>query len=249
MRKLIIANWKMNPLSVSEAVNLAKKEDVKNAIIAPPFVFLESVGKILKYARLAAQDVFSSNAGAYTGEISPVMLKKLGVQYIIIGHSERRRLGETDDVINKKIIAVLENGLKPILCVGEPLTVRKKGLNYAQNFVKSQLQKALYSLNSKSYILNSRLIIAYEPVWAIGTGIPDKPESAAKMHKYIKNLLATRYSLLVKVIYGGSVNFKNAKSFLKNSEIDGALVGGASLNTIEFRLIVKTVSNIKIKKT
>lgn len=237
----------MNPLSVSEAVKLTKKEDIKGAVIAPPFVFLESVEKVLKQAELGAQDIFWEEKGAYTGEISAAMLKNLKVKYVIIGHSERRCLGETDEIINKKLTATIKAGLTPILCVGEPLNIRKKGLLSAKTFIKNQLLKNLKginlkSLNSKFSILNSRFIVAYEPVWAISTGttgIPAKPEDAVEMHKFIKDLLATRYSLLAKVLYGGSVNSKNAESFLKNPEIDGALVGGASLKPEEFKKIVK----------
>lgn len=248
MSKIIIANWKINPLSVSEAVKLAKKEDIKGVVIASPFVFLESVGKILKHAELAAQNTFWEEKGAYTGEISAQMLKNIGVKYVIIGHSERRRLGETDKIINKKITAAIKADLTPILCVGEPLNIRKKGLTVAKKFVKNQLQLDFKNANKLIKLKAKSLIIAYEPVWAIGTGIPDNPSSAAEMHKFIKNFLKTKnYRLKAEVLYGGSVNAKNAASFLNRPEIDGALVGGASLNPKEFRMIVDSINN-KIKK-
>lgn len=243
MEKLIVANWKMNPRISTQAVKLAMAEDFENAVIVPPFVFLDQIKKNLKRASLGAQDVFwinpPINQGAYTGEISPLMLKNAGANYVIIGHSERRQLlKENDKIINKKITAALKAGLKVILCVGEPLSIRKKGLIAVQNFIKNQLRKNLEGIKFKS--LNSRLIIAYEPIWAIGAGTPAKPEDAVQIHKFIKKILNIKpHTLNPKIIYGGSVNSRNLKFFLKNSEIDGALVGGASLNPKEFKKIVK----------
>lgn len=228
--KLLVANWKMNPLSVSQAIRLAKAEDLTGVVIAPSFVHLGEVKEVIKRAVLGAQDTFWGREGAATGEISPVMLKTLGVRYVILGHSERRCLtGETDEMINKKIQAALAAGLKPILCVGEPTPVRRKGMTAAQKFVKTQLQKDLKGVKRP-------VIIAYEPIWAIGTGKADKPEETAKIHRFIKKLIPTQ------VIYGGSMTSKNIKSFLKYKEIGGALVGGASLNAGEFRKIFNAAS-------
>ncbi len=243
MKKLIIANWKMNPASEKEAVKLAAKTEKgalksgNDVVIAPPFPFLASVKKVLKKAKLGAQDDFWENQGAYTGEISPAMLKSFGVKYVIAGHSERRRLGETDDAINKKVKASLKIGLKPVLCVGEPLEVRKKGLAAAKNFVKGQLKKDLKGVSQ------SGLIVAYEPVWAISTNKgakPDKPEDSLEMIRFIKAFLRKERKMKPAVLYGGSVTSKNAESFIQYQDINGALVGGASLKSEEFIKIIKS---------
>ncbi|KKU15156.1 triose-phosphate isomerase [Candidatus Wolfebacteria bacterium RIFCSPLOWO2_01_FULL_45_19] len=234
MNKLLIANWKMNPETLREAVRLARAEDLSGVVVAPPFVYLESAGKALRNAHLGAQDVSLSEPRAVTGEISPVMLKNLGVKFVIVGHSERRALGETDEMINKKVIAALKAGLKVVLCVGEP----SRPMTRTKNYVKNQLEKDLAGL-LKLKAKSSKLIIAYEPVWAIGTGTPDNPKTAAEMISYIKKLLKAKSLKLkaVKVLYGGSVTAKNSAGFFKRPEIDGALVGGASLNAKEFRKI------------
>ena len=236
--KLLVANWKENPLSAEDAANLAKSIDAEGVVVCPPFLFLESVRKNIKKARLGAQDVFWGNLGAYTGEISWKQLVEAGVEYVIIGHSERRKyLKETDELINNKVITSLEAGLKVILCVGESADTRSKGINHAKLFIEQQLDKDLIGLSKNK----ENLIIAYEPVWAIGTGTPDTPESAAEMSVFIKQLLVNSYKLSVKVLYGGSVNAGNAREFLSNKEIDGALVGGASLKPEEFRGITSSI--------
>lgn len=233
----------MNPASEKEALLLARKTEagiakstMAEVVIAPPFPFLIPVKKVLKKAKLGAQDDFWENGGAYTGEVSAAMLKTSGVKYVIVGHSERRRLGETDEIISKKIKAALKLKIKPILCVGESLEVRKKGLTAAKNFVKSQLKKDLKGISGKG------LIIAYEPIWAISTNKgakPDKPEDSLEMAKFIKEILhSTFYMLHTRILYGGSVNSKNAENFLQYEEINGALVGGASLKSEEFKKII-----------
>lgn len=240
MRKLIIANWKMNPGGIKEAVKLAGASDFKGAVIAPPYVFIPAVKAVLKKAALGAQDAFWEESGAYTGEISPGTLKKMGVGYVVIGHSERRRrLSETDEMINKKLLASLKSGLKVILCVGEDKSIRKKGFSAAKNFVRNQLKKNLRGVKS-SVISHRSLVIAYEPIWAIGTGRPARPRDAVLMHAFIKKFLASKpYVLRPRIVYGGSVNSGNIGSFLANPEVEGALVGGASLNASEFRKILK----------
>jgi len=237
MNKLIIANWKMNPATTKEAIRLAQESDVEGLVICPPFLFLEEVSKIIKKAKLGAQDCFWEEKGAYTGEISPKELKSLGVKYVIIGHSERRQnLGETDEIVAKKIIATVNNNLTPILCVGETKEERASGKT--EEVVKRELKIGLSLLANQPHTLNP--IIAYEPIWAIGTGIPDTPENMVNMVKFIKEtLVASGYTLSPKIIYGGSVNSKNEKSFLKHKEIDGALVGGASLKSKEIKKIVE----------
>jgi len=245
--KTIIANFKMNPASKKEAGDLfvyyrQKIAALKNVdfIVAPPFVYLkEAVESGLK---TASQDCFYEDTGAYTGEISPLMLKNLGVQYVILGHSERRKLGETDEMINKKLQAVVRNGLIPILCVGETKKEKESGIK--EEIIKGQLEKDL-GLNSKFSILNSRLIIAYEPVWAIGSGDFCDPREANKIHEFIRNLLNSRFQILnSKILYGGSVDNKNIASFLQIKEIDGALVGGASLKKEEFARILEIADSM-----
>ena len=236
----------MNPKTSREATKLARAIDAKNVVICPSFPFLGAVKKAIKKARLGSQDVFWEEKGAYTGEVSPAMLKNSGIEYVIVGHSERRRwLNETDEMINKKVLATLRAGLKVILCVGEPLIVRRQGLAAAKKYVKSQLQKDLSGIsNLKPKTQN--LIIAYEPIWAIGTGRSDKPEETFAMAKFIKQFLHSKFYILnSKVLYGGSVNSKNVWDFVKYKEIDGALVGGASLNAKEFRKIIKRVRRLR----
>lgn len=242
--KIIIANWKSNPKSIDEARKLAKAVDFSNAVVCPPFPFLEAVGRTLKKASLGAQDVFWGDVGAYTGEVSWRHLKNLGVKYVIIGHSERRRyLKESDELISKKVEAALKACLKVVLCVGEDLNIHKEGTDSVKIFVKNQLENDL-PLNPTSHIPNSRLVVAYEPVWAISTEAgakPDTPENAVEMIKFIKEILNSRFNIMnPMVLYGGSVNAKNAAEFLMNKEIDGALVGGASLKPKEFKIIFDT---------
>jgi triosephosphate isomerase len=240
MAKILIFNWKMNPASLKEALVLAKISDQKNIVVAPPFVFIEEVQKKLKKAKLGAQDLFWEAGGAFTGEISSQELKKMGVKYVIVGHSERRhKLGETDEVIAKKIKAAVDGGLTPVLCVGETFTEKHTGQKEA--VLKRQLKIGL-SLISKPYPLNS-IIIAYEPVWAIGTGNPETPESALETIQYIKKILnAKPYTLNPKVLYGGSVNSKNLLNYLKYKEVDGALVGGASLKKEEIKKMIQLIT-------
>jgi len=234
MNKLIIANWKMNPTTLGGAIRIAKASDEKKVVVVPPFVFTEEIGRILRKAELGAQDVFWKDSGAYTGEVSWRELKRLGVKYVIIGHSERRALGEDDSIVNKKLKIVLAHGFKAILCVGEKWSVRKRGTRAAENFVKNQLKKGLSGIqNSKFKIRN--LLVAYEPVWAIGTGRNDTPSDSSEMAGFIKKLLPVR------VLYGGSVKARNAKSFLAVRNIDGVLVGGASLKMAEFKKIISLV--------
>ncbi|MDI6820744.1 MAG: triose-phosphate isomerase [Patescibacteria group bacterium] len=243
-KKLIIANWKMNPIMRNEAIKLARQSDFSNIVIAPPFLFLSDISKVLKKACLGAQDVFWENpptgGGAYTGEISPSMLKSFRVEYVIIGHSERRcSLNESDELINKKVLACLKNGLKVILCIGEDWSKRKMGLIHAKKFVENQLLKDIAGLKENDLKVG-KLIIAYEPVWAIGTGKSDNPKEIREMTSFIKDILYSKFKTRnIKVLYGGSVNSKNIKSFLSVGEIDGALVGGVSLKPNEFKKVIK----------
>ena len=257
--KLIVANWKSNPSTSAEAIRLAK-ESAKGApknvevVLCAPFVFLESLSALLTAkssklkAHLGSQDLFSEPDGPYTGEVSWEQLKKLKVSYAIVGHSERRRLlHETDDMINKKVLAALDAGIAPILCVAEPHEVRKEGMSSARNYVLGQLNRDLegmHKLGAKAW----RVIVTYEPSRAISTsrgGKEDNAESpkiAVAMIEFIKEVLYARGMKNSRVLYGGSVNPKNAESFLREENIDGVLVGGASLKPAEFRAILKIAS-------
>ena len=248
-RYLIAGNWKMNK-TTCEAVELAQKlveslKDVKDRdiLICPTFTSLYSVHQVIKGTniKLGAQDVFYENSGAFTGEISPIMLKDVGCEYVIIGHSERRHIiGERDELINKKVKAAINNGLKVILCVGELLEEREAGKTL--EVVKTQVEKGLNGISEDEM---KNVIIAYEPVWAIGTGKTAKPEDAQEVHVYIRELLSKLYSKEIAnetiIQYGGSVKASNIDSLMAMQDIDGALVGGASLVAEEFTRIVKFV--------
>ena len=238
MEKIIIFNWKMNPETLKEAAVLARASDYKEVVIAPPFTFLEKVGKILKKSKLGAQDLFWEDKGAFTGEVSAKELKSVGVKYVLIGHSERRhKFDETDEMIAKKMKAAVENNLISVLCVGE--TAEEKNAGKAREVIERQLNEGLSLVTKNSA---KRLFIAYEPVWAIGTGNPETPESAVATIKFIKEILnAEPYNLNPKVLYGGSVNSKNLKNYLQYKEVDGALVGGASLKKEEVKKIVEII--------
>lgn len=247
MKKLIIFNWKMNPSRYVEAENLVKsvilltkKSKKSEMVICPPFTWLTDLShKYFKDISFGAQNIFWEEKGAYTGEISAVMLKNSKVKYVIIGHSERRRyLGETDEMINKKVLTALQAGLKVVLCVGEDIKTRRRGKKTVMSFIKKQLEKDLK--RTKNYELKTKnLIVAYEPIWAIGTGKPCHPEDALEITRFIKKILNSKFQILnSRVSYGGSVNGKNIASFLKYKEIDGALVGGASLKTKQFKGII-----------
>lgn len=231
MKKLIVANWKSNPQTFGEALKLAKASDFKDVVVVPPYIYLQTLNWTLKKAAIGAQDTFWKEKDPYTGEITPSQLKSLKVKYVIVGHSERRKLGETDEIVNDKIKAAMKAGLKVILCIGEDWSVRRKGITTAKRYIANQLKKDLKGVRDS-------LIIAYEPVWAIGTGKSDNPKTSAEIIKQIRNMLDT------KVLYGGSVTPKNAKSFLAQTGIDGALVGGASLSSQSFRSIVKIRDSI-----
>ena len=253
MRKtVIIANWKSNPDSPGRAVLLARKIDrgitkYRNTevVIAPPFPFLSPVRAVLKKSKLGAQNTFWSDCGPFTGEVSWHQLKHLGVSHVIVGHSERKiYLGETDEMINKKVKATLEHGITPILCVGE----RERKNSEIPDIVGEQLKNALVGIK-KSFIKN--LIVAYEPIWAISTmpgARPDTPDNAFRTMVYIRRTLAGLYGRraadLIRIIYGGSVNSSNITPFLTEGKMEGALVGGASLNPEEFIKIIGQANKI-----
>jgi triosephosphate isomerase len=244
MRPLLIANWKMNPQSLVEARELfravkrkvRKKKNIK-IVICPPSVYLPFF-KETKEIQLGAQNCFWEEKGAFTGEISPLMLRNLGCRYVILGHSERRTfLKESDEMINKKIKAVLKAKLKPILCLGETLKEREKGRTF--KVLKEQLKNAFFNFQTEKI---PNLILAYEPVWAIGTGKACQPSQAEKVALYLKKTVNSLFSpKLIKeflIVYGGSVNKENAFSYLKEKVFDGLLIGGASLDKEEFFEII-----------
>lgn len=243
-KKIIVANWKMNPSSSEEAVRLIKNVLTapmpKNMelIFAPPFVYLDLIKKnFKKEIKLAAQNVSWSERGAFTGEISGLMLKNIGCEYVIIGHSERRyKIGETDEIINLKLKVALKAGLIPILAIGE-----KERNDDIVKVLNSQIKSALDGIEISEI---SRLIVAYEPIWAIGTGISDTPDHALSaallIRKIVGNLYTPDFSADIPVLYGGSVTGENAEDFIGQTGIDGALVGGASLETLNFIKIIKS---------
>ncbi|MCM8818491.1 MAG: triose-phosphate isomerase [Candidatus Omnitrophica bacterium] len=245
MKKTLIAgNWKMFK-TPSESVrfvfdlikNLKKYED-RDVLLCPPFTSLYPISQILTNTsiKLGAQNVYFENEGAYTGEISPLMLKDIGVKYVICGHSERRNIfGETDEIINKKLKKVAETGMNPILCVGEKLEEREKGETFW--VIENQIKKCLENFKDIE-----KLVIAYEPVWAIGTGKTALPQQAQEVHIFIRELISTLYNKeagenLI-ILYGGSVKPENIDSLMKEKDIDGVLVGGACLIIDSFLKII-----------
>lgn len=246
MKNLIVANWKMNPISKKEAEDIFEwiKKGAKGAsaevVVCPPFVYLSE----LEGLTLGAQDCFWEEKGTYTGEVSTVMLKDLGVKYVIIGHSERRKyFEETDETVNKKLKAVLDAGLNPILCVGE--NAEQKEAGKTEEVIRGELEAGLAGVVD----LGENFTVAYEPIWAISSGDPYKTkelptaEKVGKIHSYIRSLLAEMYGQKnadkVRIIYGGSSNAGNAKDYLENAKVQGFLVGGASLRPDDFSQIVE----------
>lgn len=243
----IAGNWKMNK-TVSEALDLVKAlkillsdTDEVEIAVAPPYPALHAVGKELRgsFIRLAAQNLFWEEKGAYTGEVSGWMLKDVGCEYVIVGHSERRQyFGETNETVNRRLKAALRCGLRPIFCVGETLKDREEGRTFS--VIEAQLEGGLEGLKEDSVY---QCVIAYEPVWAIGTGKTATPEQAQEVHRFIREQLTKRYSSAVagalRIQYGGSVTPENIRGLMEKEDIDGALVGGASLKAEAFADIVR----------
>jgi len=228
MKKIIVANWKCNPVTRSEAeelfdsVSKGTKDMEVETVICPPFVFLGLGSGIL-----GAQDSFYEEKGAYTGEVSVTMLKELGCQYVIVGHSERRKyFNETDELVNKKIKAILGAGLIPIVCIGE--TEEERENNKTEEILEKEVKDGLEGVDL------SKIVIAYEPIWAIGTGNACDVEEAQRMKETIQKMTSKD----MRILYGGSANASNAKGYL-DVGFDGLLVGGASLKAAEFIKIVE----------
>jgi len=246
MRKPIIAgNWKMNmtPSQGVELVNALKPlvaDAACDVVVCPPFVCLAAVGEALKGSniRLGAQNMHFAEKGAFTGEISADMLKELGVEYVIIGHSERRQyFAETDETVNRKVTFALEKGLTPIMCVGESLEQREAGVTDA--FVSGQVEAGLMGLTAEQV---KKVVIAYEPIWAIGTGKTASKEDAnatiGVIRKTIERIFGKEAAEAIRIQYGGSMNAKNASELMSMDEIDGGLIGGASLKPEDFAKVV-----------
>lgn len=246
--KVIAGNWKMNnDLMESEKLIVELKNLLQNekpncdVIICPPFTSLSEASKLVKGSviKLGAQNMYFEESGAFTGEVSASMLKSVGCEYVILGHSERRNIfGESDEVINKKIKKALAAELKPIFCVGELLEEREN--RTTKEVIKKQVIKGLESVSADEM---QNIIIAYEPVWAIGTGKTATPAQAQEVHEFIRDLIEIEYSMEVSmnlvILYGGSVKPDNAKQLLSQIDIDGALVGGACLKADSFMGIIK----------
>ena len=245
MRKPIIAgNWKMNK-TPSEAVALVRDllplvADAKaEVVVCPTYVCLPAVAETLKGSnvKLGAQNLHFEKSGAFTGEISADMLKEIGVEYVIIGHSERRQyFAETDETVNKKVCKVLAEGLKPIICVGEKLSEKQMGIT--EEIVCLQTKAALHGVSRTQL---DEVVIAYEPIWAIGTGMTATPEDANQTIRAIRNAIRDVYGDVaqnIRILYGGSMNDKNARDLMAQSDIDGGLIGGASLVAEKFEKIV-----------
>lgn len=246
-RPLIAGNWKMHK-NKKEAIELAQglKQNLgqltnRDIVICPPFTVLDAVGQVIKESniKLGAQNLYWEEKGAYTGEISPLMLKDSGCEYVIIGHSERRQyFGETNQTVHKKLRSALAQGLIPIVCVGERLAEREKGTTF--HIVEQQVKESLGGLSPTEA---GMVVIAYEPVWAIGTGKTATPEQAEEVHQFIREIFARLYggkiAQVTRILYGGSIKPENIASLMKCENIDGGLVGGASLEIDSFTRIVQ----------
>ena len=249
MRKNIVAgNWKMNK-NLQEGVALAKElnEALKgktvncDVVIGTPFIHLASVAQAVDTAKIgvAAQNCADKESGAYTGEVSAAMVASTGARYVILGHSERRAYyHETPEILKEKVKLALANGLTPIFCIGEVLEERESGRHF--DVVKSQIKESLFDLSGEDF---GKLVLAYEPVWAIGTGKTATAAQAQEMHAFIRKTLTEKYGESVaqntSILYGGSCNASNAKELFSNPDVDGGLIGGASLGVDKFMPIIE----------
>ncbi len=245
--KMVAGNWKMNK-TLQEGVALATelKEALKNqtpkceVVIATPFIHLATVAEVIKGSciRLAAENCADKASGAYTGEVSAAMVRSTGAEYCIIGHSERRAYYHEDyEILRNKVLLALENGLKPIFCIGEVKEEREANIH--EQVVKDQLEGSLFGLTAEQF---ANITLAYEPVWAIGTGLTATPAQAQEMHAFIRKTVAQKYGAQVAddttILYGGSCNAKNAAELFSNPDVDGGLIGGASLKAQDFCTII-----------
>lgn len=251
-KKIVAGNWKMNldyaeGVSLfSEIVNMVRDEKKGDqiAIICSPYIHLNSLAQLGgTTVKIGAQNCHQNESGAYTGEISAKMIKSVGCEYVIIGHSERRQyFAENDALLAQKTTIALANGLSPIFCIGETLDERNNGSYF--EVLKSQLDHGVFGLDAADF---SKLVIAYEPVWAIGTGLTATSDQAQEVHAYIRKEIALKYGQEIadatSILYGGSANPKNAAELFAQPDIDGGLIGGASLKSRDFVDIVKTFNS------
>lgn len=251
MRKKIVAgNWKMN-MELAEGLKFAESIDAyfrskpskAQVILCTPFIHLHGVSQIVSKGKVecGAQNCSSESSGAFTGEVSPAMIKSTGAQYVIIGHSERRTYYHEDDaLLSKKTKLALSTGLKVIFCCGEVRQERESGIHF--DVVEKQLENGLFNLSPEEFC---KVVIAYEPVWAIGTGLTATPEQAQEMHKFIRDLVKARYGKEaaenLTILYGGSCKPSNAAEIFSKPDVDGGLIGGASLKKEDFCAIVEAV--------
>ena len=246
---VIGANWKMNRGTPSEAKEMLLEliplvKEIKNVeiVIAPPYTSINRTLELLKNTniKVGAQNMYFEESGAFTGEISPIFLKKIGCEYVILGHSERRNIfNETDELINKKIKKALEIMLSPIVCIGEHLEEREKG--NTKNVIENQFNLTFEGMTKEQI---KKIVIAYEPIWAIGTGKTATPEQAEEIHVFIRKIIEEKYDKYtadsVRIQYGGSIKPANAKELFSKPNIDGGLVGGASLQAESLYEIIKS---------
>ena len=252
-KNLIIANWKMNlqpeevkKLTMNIIKGITNNITESEKILCVPFLYIETVRKLINETKnifVGAQNCNENKNGAFTGEVSCEMLNSIGVKHIIIGHSERREYYyESDEIIEKKIFQAINNNMLPIFCCGETLEARENNSYF--DYVNSQIDKSLFGLNLDQI---SKIIIAYEPIWAIGTGKTAKPDQISDMHKFIRDVISEKYSKNesenISILYGGSVNSDNASELISINGVNGFLIGGASLDVAIFSDIVRIVSN------
>jgi triosephosphate isomerase len=250
MRKNIVAgNWKMN---LNRAEGIALVEDVlarlptdnnTHVVFAPSFVYLHKVAKMCANTSkvvAAAQDCSANEKGAFTGEVSASMLASCGARYVVLGHSERRaNFAESNEILKTKVGQAFRNNLKVIFCCGESLSQRESGVHF--DWIKSQISESLFHISPEEF---KNIVIAYEPIWAIGTGVTASTDQAQEMHAFIRNILVEQYgnevALSTSILYGGSCNPSNAKELFASQDIDGGLIGGASLNAADFVKITQS---------
>ena len=247
-QKIVAGNWKCNT-NLQQGIELAKavsekvvNEGAKNVVVVlgTPFTHISKVVETVDKNRVnvAAQNCAAEAKGAFTGEVSAEMIKSTGANYVILGHSERREYyGETSEILNKKLALALENGLTPIYCCGEALNIREAGTH--NSFVKQQLEETIFTLSVENF---KKIVIAYEPIWAIGTGVTASSDQAQDMHANIRVAIADKFGAEIaeetSILYGGSCNAKNAKELFANKDVDGGLIGGASLKADDFIQII-----------
>lgn len=245
-RKIVAGNWKMN-LELEEAaqwlsdVDVGLNSDKCDVLVCPSFILLPDLMDVYEGEQIlfGAQNCSHKDSGAFTGEVSAAQLASVGVEYVIVGHSERREhFGETNQMLKEKIQQALKNGMTPVFCCGEPLQVRNEGKQ--QEYVKQQLQESVLGFSAAAM---AEIIIAYEPVWAIGTGLNATPEQAQEMHAFIRSEIAAKFSenlaQQIPILYGGSCKPDNAKELFSCADVDGGLIGGASLKAKDFLAIVQ----------